>query len=171
MPAMPRPPAPRHDLNAALHDAPAAAVCVGVSGGLDSTVLLHLLADDADARGADIWAPNATIDGSDRRALGSGWSQPTWIGDRVAAIHPDSEDRMICVLPEKRTGKKKAVITERAKMSMATLPRGPAASHRDRSTRSPCSVNPQATRTPSLGPSGRTERKTASKNNAATRMS
>ncbi|WP_119719080.1 tRNA lysidine(34) synthetase TilS [Cognatilysobacter tabacisoli] len=47
---MPRPPAPRYDLNAALHDAPAAALCVGFSGGLDSTVLLHLLADDADAR-------------------------------------------------------------------------------------------------------------------------
>src|SRR4051794_7539856 len=32
------------------------------------------------------------------------------------------------------------------------------------STRSPCSVKPQATRTPSLGPSRRTGRKTASKN-------
>src|SRR4051794_16888768 len=39
------------------------------------------------------------------------------------------------------------------------------------STRSPCSVKPQATRTPSLGPSRRTERKTASKNKAASRMS
>lgn len=28
------------------------------------------------------------------------------------SAHPDSEDRMICVLPEKRTGKKKAVIIE-----------------------------------------------------------
>ena len=35
------------------------------------------------------------------------------------------------------------------------------------STRSPSSVNPHATRTPSLGPSGRTDRKTASTNSAA----
>src|SRR3954463_1329223 len=41
----------------------------------------------------------------------------------------------------------------------------------DSSTRSPASVNPHATRTPSLGPSGRTERKTASRNSAATWMS
>jgi hypothetical protein len=38
-------------------------------------------------------------------------------------------------------------------------------------TRSPSCVNPQATSTPSLGPSGRTERKTASKNCAARWMS
>ncbi|MCM2336797.1 MAG: tRNA lysidine(34) synthetase TilS, partial [Pseudomonas sp.] len=37
-------------MNAALHDAPAAAVCVGFSGGLDSTVLLHRLAADSDVR-------------------------------------------------------------------------------------------------------------------------
>ena len=28
------------------------------------------------------------------------------------SARPDSEDRMICVLPEKKTGKKKAVIIE-----------------------------------------------------------
>src|SRR5215217_5146768 len=39
------------------------------------------------------------------------------------------------------------------------------------STRSPSSLNPQATSTPSLGPSGRTERNTASTNSAASPIS
>jgi hypothetical protein len=36
-------------------------------------------------------------DGSDVRELGRGWSHPTWIDDRVAAIPPDTTDRL-CVV-------------------------------------------------------------------------
>ena len=39
------------------------------------------------------------------------------------------------------------------------------------STRSPCSVKPQATSTPSLGPSGRTAMKVASRNSATSWIS
>lgn len=41
---------PLQTLAEALRDAPGAPVCVGFSGGLDSTVLLHALASDADVR-------------------------------------------------------------------------------------------------------------------------
>ena len=48
---MPAPPALAGDVLAdALRDAPVAPVCVGFSGGLDSTVLLHALAADAGVR-------------------------------------------------------------------------------------------------------------------------
>ena len=40
-------PLPRPTLTAALHDRPDAPLCVGYSGGLDSSVLLHLLASES----------------------------------------------------------------------------------------------------------------------------